>query len=157
MPNTESKVLSCNLGIPSSTNRVLQSSDVKRLCMLHFTSAVLPELQKFRKHLESQGYKIDNRFERRPEQDHLRAQLLIEYPPRSVNVLDMCYQYSNQYLVILGLLGEKATDISYHISFADLNEITAVEVYEIIEAFVTTAFNELSLCEFVTDEEDEAV
>lgn len=126
-----------------------------RLCMLHFTSAVWPELQKFTQHLKRQGIEIETRFERRPDQDHLRAQLLIEYPLPSLSVLDFFYDYPNRCLMILGLLGEKASEVCYKFPFAELHEVTNAESYAIIESFVTAVFNEISLCDFVTEVEVE--
>lgn len=116
---------------------------------------MLPELQKFRTHLESQGIQIENRVERRNDQDYLRAQLLIEYPPPSVSVLDICYHYSDECLIISSQIGEKTSDDAYKFSLADLNEVTKVEAYEMIESFVTFVFNEFSLCEFVTEENED--
>ena len=138
----------------ASTLSVLEG-DVKRLCMFHFTSAVLPELRKFKVHLEGQGMQIENRLERRQDLDHFRAQLLIEYPSSSLSVLDFCYHFTRQCLIVSGFIGEKACEDSYKFDLTDLNEVTQVEIYEIIETFVTSAFNEFSLCEFVTETVDE--
>ena len=156
MPNSQGQVLSNFVVNPNSVvPPIWENSEVMRLCMLHFSSAVWPEFQKFKEHLERQGIEIETRFERRTDQDHLRAQLMIQYPLPSLSVLDFFYDYPNRCLMILGLLGEKASEVCYKFSFSELNEVTNAESYAIIESFVTAVFNELSLCEFVTEEDVE--
>lgn len=111
-----------------------------RACSSHYISTVLPELRRFEQHLKKQDVLVAISPIERIGKYVLQAGLLIEYPVDTTNLLEVRYDFIRQNLAFSQLFaGHRNKLPDYQFAFESFSEVTSLQLYDIVEAFVTSA------------------
>src|SRR5258708_25197228 len=112
-----------------------------RKCCAHFESIVLPQLQAFEIHLDSQGVLVTINTLHQHDKNVLQAGLVIEYPVNINNILQISYDFKRMNTVfsqVIGIHRDENTD-NYH-SLDGFEKVTPTKVYDILECFTKSVF-----------------
>jgi hypothetical protein len=116
-------------------------AEFHRKCCVHFENIILPQLQAFESHLNSQGVSITLNTLHQHDKNVLQADLAIEYPAHINNFLQIRYDFRRMNTVFNQVIGNQRGEntIDCH-SFDGFDKVTSIAVYDVIEYFAQSVF-----------------
>ena len=109
----------------------------RRACSNHYISIVLPEVHRFEQHLQMQDFLAALNQLEPMGKNALQANLLIEFPVDTTNLLEIRYDFDSQTLTFSQLFaGQRNKEPDHRFAFDSLGQVGAMQVYDIIDGFV---------------------